>query len=128
MNLEQRVINKIFKSYIGSSIEYHAGGYFVRKKAAYLIFESNNTVYYLEKEEGLHPNDNRYDKLAENLRDAKLFEFFSVNSHILSFSNSEVKALILPSIFIENLDHQSLTELLIDWGNNNTQIYHYVYG
>ena len=40
--LKDRVIDKIFKKNIDSDVEYHAGGFFVRKKVEYLFFIDKN--------------------------------------------------------------------------------------
>lgn len=129
MNLKIRITNKIFKSYLNSSIEYHAGGFFVRKKAVYLIFFTDDEVYYYEREEGLHPNDNKYDKLEE-LQENEVVQSFKlsmINDNMLVMLKSNQRILIVPSIFIENLAYENLTEILVDWGDNKTQIFNCVY-
>lgn len=130
MSLKERVNQKIFKCYLSTSVEYHAGGFFIRKRAAYLIFDRKNMVSLFEREEGLHPNDNKYDLLIKELpnqRDILLYEVSSFSDNILKLSNNDKQMKIMPSVFIENIVQESLTEILVDNLNGTTQVFNYVY-
>lgn len=127
MDFIRRVENKIFKTYLHSSIEYHAGGYFVRKLAQYLIIVKE-VAYIYEKEEGLHPNDNNYDLLVKeiiNSKSSKLFIVTFFQNNILKLSNKDDEFKLIPSIFIENILTDSLTELLLDT-QNSTKIFFFI--
>lgn len=126
--LKDRVVNKVFKSYSSSSVEYHAGGFFVRKNAVYLVFLPNMDVYYFEREEGLHPKDNDYSFLLSNLYkiEKEKFEICQNSSNVVRLKSEKVIRLV-PSIFIESVEKEELSEILIDWGENKTQIFNLVY-
>lgn len=126
--LKDKIINKIFKSYCSSSVEYHAGGVFVRKKAVYLVFLSSTNIYYLERDEGLHPKDNDYVFLLSNLNKIKKekFEIIKSYSNILRLKSTK-EICIVPSIFIESAEQEKLSEILVDWGENKTTIFNLVY-
>ena len=126
--LKDKIINKVFKSYSSSSIEYHAGGGFVRKKAVYLVFLSNMDIYYFERNEGLHPKDNDYVFLLSNLdkRKKEKFEIIKNYSNLLRL-RSVKEICVVPSIFIESAEEEKLSEILVDWGENKTTIFNLVY-
>jgi hypothetical protein len=130
MSLLQRIKNKIFKCNISSSVEYHARGFFIRKKVAYLFFTEKDIAYYFEREEGLHPNDNNYSLLIceiESREDKSIFELSSVIDNILKLTNKENQMQLMPSIFIENVIQENLTEIIVDKLNGTTQIFTHVY-
>lgn len=114
--LKDRVVNRVFKSYSSSSVEYHAGGFFVRKNAVYLVFLSSMDVYYFEREEGLHPKDNDYSFLLSNLDkiEKEKFEIIENSSNVLILK-SEKEIRLVPSIFMESVEQEKLSEILIDW-------------
>ncbi|QFZ53924.1 hypothetical protein FEZ18_03450 [Oceanihabitans sp. IOP_32] len=126
--LKDRVVNRVFKSYSSSSVEYHAGGFFVRKNAVYLVFLSSMDVYYFEREEGLHPKDNDYSFLLSNLDkiEKEKFEIIENSSNVLILK-SEKEIRLVPSIFMESVEQEKLSEILIDWGENKTLIFNLVY-
>lgn len=126
--LKNRIANRVFKSYSSSSVEYHAGGFFVRKNAIYLIFLSSMDVYYFEREEGLHAKDNDYSFLLSSLDKIKKekFEIIQTSSNVLTLK-SEREIRLVPSILIESVEQEKLSEILIDWGENKTLIFNLVY-
>lgn len=129
MNFLNRVSNKLYKSYRNCSVEYHAGGFFVRKDAMYVFLESEKILIFFEKNEGLHPFDNNYSKLIsdEISIKGKRFELINLNNNIASYKSDNDEIKILPSVFNENFNDKDLTEVLIDWGNDRTQIFHIAY-
>jgi len=129
MNLQERVKNKIFKCNLNCTVEYHAGGFFIRKQVAYLIF-TETLCYFFEREEGLHPSDNNYQLLINELQNKKgliEYEITGSGDNILILSNSNLDIKVMPSIFIENVELKNLTELLLDKQNGGTQIFNHVY-
>lgn len=125
--LVDRIKNTIFKSYKDASIEYHAGGFFIRKRAQYLIFTDNAVIFY-EREEGLHPNDNNYELLLEGLRDKNNLyqtgEVISLGENMLEIrvvNNKHMR--LMPSIFIENILRDELSEIILDRRDENITIY-----
>lgn len=126
-----RIKNKIFKCNLSSLVEYHSGGFFVRKQVAYLVFSNTNTAVFYQREEGLHPHDSNYDFLLHeiiNKEKALLYEVSQPNPNIniLNVSNSNNKFLLMPSIFIENVVKENLTEIILDKLDNKTQIFYLV--
>lgn len=129
MDFLNRVNNKLFKAYKKCSVEYHAGGFFVKKDAMYIFIEPNNSLLFLEKSEGLHPFDNDYSKLISDELSikGKRFELSNLNNNIATYKSGVDEIKILPSIFTENFNERELTELLLDWRNDKAQIFSLAY-
>jgi len=125
MGFLKRANNKLFKAYKKCSVEYHVGGFFVRKEAIYVLLKSDNSLIVIDKKEGLHPYDNDYTKLLseECVIKGKKFELSNFNNNIATYKNSVGEIKILPSVFSENFNDTELTELIVDWGNDNAQIF-----
>lgn len=85
-------------------------------------------VYYFEREEGLHPKDNDYSFLLSNLDkiEKEKFEIIENSSNVLILK-SEKEIRLVPSIFMESVEQEKLSEILIDWGENKTLIFNLVY-
>lgn len=117
MNFLDRSINKLYKSYKKCSVEYHAGGFFIRKHALYFFVQSNDRVIFIEKQEGLHPFDNDYYKfLSEDLIKGKIFILKSITNNIATFNDGMNEIKIMPSVFSENITENTITEILVDFG------------
>ena len=133
MDLIDKVKNKIFKSYADVSVEYHAGGFFVRKHALYLVFKANDTVFFLEREEGLHPDDNKYDLLVKILEtdngQYQMGKVSAMTNNILQISSKDNKdnMRLMPSIFIEGVVQNDWSEILLDKRNGEVILYNHVY-
>jgi len=132
MKLIERVKNKVFKSNLSCSVEYHAGGFFVRKQVAYLIFTNTNNVLFYEREEGLHPNDNNYILLINEVVNKNKGIVYEVSQP--KDSINEIKLickdetlLIMPSVFIENLIEENLTEIIVDKIKGKQNIFDFVF-
>jgi hypothetical protein len=133
MNLIDRVKNRIFKCNLGVSVDYHAGGFFVKKQVAYIIFTANNSALIYQREEGLHPNDNNSNNeiLLSDVSNEKNEISYAVcqpntNINVLQLSNNEKKILCMPSIFIENVNMIDLTEIVLDKFDVHTRIFNLV--
>lgn len=130
MSLKERICQKIFKCNLSASVEYHAGGFFVRKRAGYLIFDKKNKALFFEKDEGLHPNDNKYDLLIKELShqpDVLLYEVASLSDNIVVLSNNDKQMKIMPSVFIESIVEETLTEIIVDNIDRNVRVFNFVY-
>jgi hypothetical protein len=124
MNFLDRSINKLYKTYKECIVEYHAGGFFIRKIALYIFIKNNNSLIVVEKNEGLHPFDNEYPKLiSEEFIKGKLFRLNYVSNNIATFSDGIIEVKVMPSVFAENYNDKKLTELLVDFGKD----YHYIF-
>lgn len=133
MNLIDRVKKKVFKSFKDVSVEYHAGGFFIRKHALYLVFKSNDTVIFNEREEGLHPDDNNYDLLIKSLEGGstqyEIGEITSISDNVLKIlvRNTKDYMMLMPSIFIENVVQEDLSEVVLDKRDGQVIVYTLVY-
>ncbi|MFY9307572.1 MAG: hypothetical protein WAQ28_00845 [Bacteroidia bacterium] len=130
MEIIERLKNRIYKNYSSASVEYHAGGFFIRKDAIYIQFNSNHCLLFLERKEGLHPNDSVYSELfnkTKNLGKINEFKLESVTENLLIYKSADREIKVMPSIFIENINNEKITEVLIDFGKSETMIFFYVY-
>ena len=128
MDFLGRSKNKLYKTYKNCSVEYHAGGFFVRKVAMYVFFQPNDSLIFLEKNEGLHPFDNEYCRLqSEELTNGKTFKLNDFTNNVATFSDSLNEMKIMPSVFSENYSDKNISELLVDFGNRNVQVFFLVY-
>lgn len=126
MEVQLRVKHNLFKSYRNSSVEYHAGGYFVRKEAMYLFFDSENSLILFERNEGLYPDD--YTKLLEDLQNKNHNKYVLLaNSNLLKYKKEDKFIQIMPSIFNEQFSTETVTEILVDWEDGTTQLFQLVY-
>lgn len=133
MELVKRLVGSVYKNNLSVSIEYHGGGYFVRKKVSYLYFRNDKEAKILVREEGLNPNDDNQKLLLQNLR-------LGQDSRTLSITNSSKESFItllgdpklhhyycVPSIFSESASEKEITEILIDDRLENSQkCYHLI--
>jgi hypothetical protein len=128
MDFLGRSKNKLYKFYKNCSVEYHAGGFFVRKVAMYVFFQTNDSLIFLEKSEGLHPFDNEYFRLrSEELANGKTFKLNNFTNNIATFSDDLNEIKIMPAVFSENYSDKKISELLVDFGNENVQIFFQVF-
>lgn len=132
MKLIDRVKNKIFKSNLTASVEYHAGGFFVRKQVLYLIFTAQNTAFLYQREEGLHPNDNNYKLLYNQIIDDNKIAIYNVaepktNDDLLYLLNNGKELRCMPSIFIENINTEYLTEIILDKWEEKAHVFNLVF-
>jgi|SRR5690606_7531059 len=128
MELTNRLKHKLFKCYKGFSVEYHAGGFFIRKEALYIFFDSTNTLILLEKKEGLHPYDSDYSRLISNelTSDGNRFDLSNSNNNLAAYKSGADEIKIMPSIFSENMNDKEITEIVVDWGNDKVLIFHLI--
>jgi hypothetical protein len=132
MNILNRIKNKVFKSNISINVDYHAGAFFIKKNVAYLIFGNDDSVILYYREEGLHPYDNDYEKLLDDLATKKENQAYAIcqpnlENNLLKLTNNEKEILCMPSIFLENVNEDELTELLLDKLNGQRHIFTLVY-
>jgi hypothetical protein len=127
MTLLNRITKTIFKCTLAVDVDYHGGGFFVRANVSYLIFSDTQKVFHLQRSEGGHPFDNKYEMLL-NAKDRELFKPIEISANLVEISNSLDKALCMPSIFPENVHTNSVTELLVDYKTKTSKlVYHKVY-
>lgn len=124
MKLIERVRNTIFKCNLEAVVDYHAGGFFVKKEVSYLIFLHDDQGIFYTRNEGSHPKDYDYENLlVEAQKDKKSIAFkvyqpkMEVNLIELSGEGIEIKC--MPSNFIENVKTHELNEILVDNRSNN---------
>jgi len=129
MELLQKIKCNLFKAYKHCSVEYHAGGFFVRKVALYIFFDTENYFILFERNEGLHPNDNNYNKLIEDVNniDHNKHILINANSNLLTYKREDKSIQIMPSIFNEQFPTETITEILVDWNDGTNQIFQLVY-
>ena len=119
MILIDRVPGKIYKSNIQVTIEYHAGGFFVKKQVSYLLFYDKKMAELFQREEGVHPNDNNLDMLIKHTSIIQGKEKYSVSQpsqgvNILKLANESLELYCMPSIFIENVMNDGPSEIVVD--------------
>jgi len=117
--LIDRIKNTIFKTILTVEVDYHAGGFFIRKTASYFVFTSGYEAIQFEREEGLHPYDNNYEILLSQIIKEKKGTNYAVTQpnrdvNILKLQNVQEEILCMPSVFLENVNGGYLTELVID--------------
>jgi hypothetical protein len=124
MDFLSRSKNKLYKTYENCSVEYHAGGFFIRKAAIYIFFQTNDSLIFLERNEGLHPFDNEYSKLfAKELINGKTFRLIDSRNNVATYSADLGEIKIMPSVFEEHFNNKKVTELLVDFGKGKIQIF-----
>jgi len=95
MEFLDKIKGQLFKSYKNALVEYHAGGFFVRKQAIYIYIDSHNNLVLLNMKEGQHPFDSDYSRLLlEDLSHKEcVLGFASVKGNLASFTNEDFETL-----------------------------------
>jgi hypothetical protein len=117
MKLIDRVCNTLFKGNIRGHVDYHAGGFFVKKEVLYLLFlEKGEAILYNREEGGITIDNNSEILLNEIKKEGIAFNVIQPNEtvNILKLFNGQQIILCMPSIFIENVQQQKLTEIILD--------------
>ena len=88
-------------------------------------------IYYRDREEGLHPDDNNYELLLREVINENKGVKYKVslpkaNDDFLKLSNNEKELLCMPSIFMENVKMKDLTEIVLDKLAKKTLIFNLV--
>ncbi|GHV17698.1 hypothetical protein FACS1894169_13330 [Bacteroidia bacterium] len=133
MDLIKELERKLFKFNVKISIDYHAGGFFVKKEVIYIYIHIDK-VYFLHREENGSPRDSNYEFIVEQI-ELKLkeenMEVYSIlqpdkNLNVLELLSDQKELFCVPSIFMENIEG-NISEIAVDNLKGNIQIYNHVY-
>lgn len=118
MNFSEKILGKLFKANVAAQIDFHANGFFVRKEVSYVAFFQNKGVIIYNRIEGLNPHDTDIKKVLDQMltkENADTMEALTQgdNSNVLKFRHKGTYYMCVPSIFLQNLVEEPLTEIAL---------------
>ena len=118
MNLLSKISGKLFKANIRAEVDFHANGFFVKKDVSYLAFLTNGLIVTYNRTEGTHPYDTDLVMILDQIsKGENVFEMEVAlenrNTNSIELKSGDATFICIPSIFIQNLDDNPLTEFAL---------------